>query len=56
VISPKPHLTEMLAACNGVSQAINRGDIYERHNTRSSIRADVTDLIKDLARVYLEDQ
>ena len=49
-------MTEMLAACNGVLQKINRGDIYERHNTGSSRRADVTDFFEDLARLSLEDQ
>ena len=49
-------LMEMLAACNGVLQEIGRGDIYERHNTGSSTRADVTNFFKDLARLSLEDQ
>ena len=47
---------EMLAVCKGVLQEINRGDIYERHNTGSSKRADVTDFFEDLARLSLEDQ
>ena len=46
----------MLAACKGVLEEINRGDIYERHNTGSSKRADVTDFFVDLARLSLENQ
>ena len=34
-------LTEMLAACNVVLQEIGRGDIYERHYTGSTTRAEV---------------
>ena len=49
-------LAEMLAACNGVLQEINRRDIYERHNTGNSKRADVTDFFEDLARLSLDDQ
>lgn len=49
-------LMEMLAACNGVLQEINRGDIYERHNTGSSKRDDVTDFFEALAILSLEDQ
>ena len=49
-------LMEMLAACNGVLQEINRGDIYERHNTGSSKRGDVTDFFEALARLSLKDQ
>ena len=46
----------MLAACKVVLQKINREDIYERHNTGSSKRADVTDFFEDLAKLSLEDQ
>jgi len=49
-------LTQMLAACNGVLQEIDRRDIYERHITGTSKRADVTDFFGDLARLSLENQ
>ena len=49
-------LTEMLAACKGVLEGISRGDIYERHNTGSSKRADVAEFFEDLARLSLENQ
>ena len=49
-------LTEMLAACNGVLQEMGRGDIYERHNTGSSTRVNVTNFFKDLAKLSLESQ
>ena len=46
----------MLAACNGVLQEIDRRDIYERHITGTSKRADVTDFFGDLARLSLKNQ
>ena len=46
----------MLAACKGVLQEINRGDIYERHNTGGCKRADVSYFFEDLARLSLENQ
>ena len=49
-------LTEMLATCKPVLQKIHREDIYERHDTGSSKRADVTDFFEDLAKLSLEEQ
>ena len=51
-------LTDMLAACNGVLQEINRGDIYEHHicNTGRSDRAPVTCFFEALARLPPEHQ
>lgn len=51
-------LTDMLGACKGVLQKVNRGDIYEYHimNTERSERASVTHFFEALARLPLDDQ
>lgn len=49
-------LTDMLGACKGVLQKINRGDIYEYQYTGRSDRASVTHFFEALARLPLDDQ
>ena len=51
-------LTDMLAACKGVLEEIDRGDIYDHHtcNTGSSDRAAVRRLFEAFARLPPEHQ
>ena len=51
-------LTDMLAACKGVLQEINREDIYKQHtcNTGSSDSTLVTRFFEAIARLPPEDQ